>query len=72
MNSTEAVWLVNLKPEGDGTAVVRKWRCTAEQSVESVLNEAVAVWPGQVLDVVGPDGRSFLMCSIPPWYQPAS
>lgn len=67
-----ARWLINLRPE-EGTTEMRSVLLDSTAGgdlVEAgeVLEYARLRWPGDVLDVVGPDGRSYLLCSIPPWY----
>ena len=70
-------WFVNLRPKQSDTPalVVPIARKTAsgspEREAHDLLEWARQKWPGQVLDVVDPDGRSFLLCSIPPWEQKA-
>lgn len=71
-----ARWLVNLRPElGHADTEPRMVLLEPaahgmEQLVDpgEVLEYARLRWPGEVLDVVGPDGCSYLLCSIPPWY----
>lgn len=68
-------WLVNLKPKEDGLPVMvvpiaRKGDCSESDAVE-LLEWARLRWPGDVLDVVDPAGRSYLICSIPPWEKKA-
>jgi len=63
-------WLVNVLVPLDGGAkrLLTKRLCVAADGTPAeVLEFARFRWPGKVLDAVGPDGRSFLLCSVPPW-----
>lgn len=63
-------WLVNVlvRPEGCAERLLTKRVCVAaDATAAEVLEFARCRWPGKALDVVGPDGRSFLLCSVPPW-----
>lgn len=70
-------WMVNLRPKeaGEPVMVVPVQRNvesgSRDRNAAELLEWARLRWPGEVLDVVAPDGRSFLLCSIPPWEQKA-
>lgn len=74
MGAPNAKWLVNLLPERDADEMrvvllePTLHGISDELDAVEVLEYARLRWPGEVLDVVGPDGRSYLLCSIPPWY----
>ena len=63
-------WLVNvLVPLDDGAQrlLTKRVSVAPDGTPAEVLEFARCRWPGKALDVVGPDGRSFLLCSVPPW-----
>ena len=68
------VWQVNLLPSAADQAAGR-WHCFAPvpgavfgHDVAELLSTAAERWPGRVLDVVDPQGTTYLTCATPPWY----
>lgn len=76
MTDPNRLWLLNLKPDCDARAKGCTGQCLSlvlesAGPIETVLQDALQRYPGRVLDVVGPQGESYLLCCTPPWYQPA-
>jgi hypothetical protein len=71
-------WQVNLKPTAQDVALGRWWRFVPidgtqfDHDAAALLALASERWPGEVLDVVDPDGCTYLLCATPPWYQHAT
>jgi hypothetical protein len=70
-------WQVNLLPTPQDVANGCWWRyvpisgATFDHDPGVLIQLAQDRWPGELLDVVDPDGRSYLVCAVPPWYHPA-
>lgn len=68
------VWQVNLLPSA-GDQAAGRWHCYApvpgsvfDHDVAELLHLAAHRWPGRVLDVVDPQGITYMVCAAPPWY----
>jgi len=72
--TAERVWHVNLLPLARDAREGR-WACYAPVpepvfggQVDHLIALAQERWPGRLLDVVSPEGNTYLVCAQPPWY----
>jgi hypothetical protein len=67
-------WQINLMPTPAEIELGQWWKHVPIDAdafggdVDALMALANERWPGQVLDVVDGEGRSYLICAVPPWY----
>lgn len=62
-------WRIHLAPVSTGSIRSAVMRVADDATPEEVMQCAALRWPGAVLDVVSPGGKTYLRCAVPPWYQ---